>query len=72
MTPPEFVLVYDLGDPGAGHRVRRHRRYWGRLHTDLHALDELHVVLVFRSGGARWWAWEAVRKEWILGDEEAA
>jgi hypothetical protein len=70
-TPAEFVLVYDLRDPAAGQRARRHRRYWGRLYTDLHVLDERHVALVFHSGGARWLPWEERRKKWIL-DREAA
>ncbi len=72
MTSPEFVLVYDLGDPAAGQRAHRDRRYWGRLYTDIYTLDNDHIVLAFRSAGERWLAWEAVRKGWILGREGAA
>jgi hypothetical protein len=68
MSAPSFAAIYDLrGDPAARELVRRHRAYWGRSWTSHHVLDADTVVLVFRSAGPRWAAWEAVRRAWIEG-----
>lgn len=57
-----LLRVYGLRDPGARQQA----------HTDVHVLDSDHVALVFRPvPDERWRAWEAVRLEWILGDEVA-
>jgi hypothetical protein len=62
-----LALVYDLRDPGAWDEACRHARLWGRLYTDLHRLEDGHVVLVFRPApDKRWREWERVRLEWIL------
>jgi hypothetical protein len=76
MSQPEpFTIVYDLRDPDVWERARYQRACWGKLYTDIHALDPDHVALVFRSAGPRWHAWEAVRRGWIVApdhDREAA
>jgi hypothetical protein len=62
-----FEILYDLRDPAAGARAHRHRNWWGKLYTDIHILDNDHVLLVFRPDpDARWLAWEEVRRGWIL------
>jgi hypothetical protein len=71
MTPAELRLVYDFRDAQARRQAREHRALWGRRLTDYYVLDEDHVVLVFRSGGARWLPWEERRKKKILGREAA-
>jgi len=71
----EFFLIYDLRDPAAGPHAHRARQYWGRLYTDVYTLDNVHIILAFRSGGERWKPWEARRRERILGrvpDQEQA
>jgi hypothetical protein len=75
--PVILTIVYDLRDPGAWQQAHKHRGMWGKLFTDIHLLDSDHVVLVFRSGGERWSAWERVRLRWILephhdGEQAAA
>jgi hypothetical protein len=65
-----LLRVYDLRDPGAWQQAHRHRRLWGRLYTDVYALDTDHIALVFRTGGERWRTWERVRLEWILSSDE--
>jgi hypothetical protein len=69
MTSSELlplVRVYDLRDPDAWQAAHRHRHYWGKLYTDIHALGTAHVAPVFRSAGPRWLAWEEVRRAWII------
>jgi hypothetical protein len=62
-----FAIVYDLRDPDATALAHRHRSYWGKLDTEIHPLDNDHVVLVFRpSPDPRWRPWEKVRRAWIL------
>jgi hypothetical protein len=73
MSRPEaLAIVYDLRDPDVWDRARYHRDCWGRIWTDVHTLGTDHVVLVFRSAGPRWHAWEAVRMGWILEERAAA
>ena len=68
-----LLRVYDLSDPVAWEAAHRHRGNWGKLYTDIHYLDTDHVVLVFRPApDERWRAWESVRLEWILEDQERA
>jgi hypothetical protein len=70
LPPTEpFTIVYDLRDPDAWKRARRHRAFWGRLYTDIAPLDNDHVALTFRpSPDTRWRAWEEVRRGWIYRD----
>jgi hypothetical protein len=67
-----LIRVYDLPDPAASDAARRHRAMWGKSCTDVFALDDDHVVLVFSSKGPRWERWERLRLEWILSEAEAA
>ena len=67
----ELLVVYDLRDPDAWEAARRHRDAWGKLYTDIHALDLDHIALVFRPApGERWRGWESVRLGWIFRDLE--
>jgi hypothetical protein len=76
MTATETVVltvVYDLRDPGAWEQANRARSTWGKLYTDVHHLEDDHVVLVFRpADDERWGAWEKVRLGWILDHHRGA
>ncbi len=64
---PSFIVTYDLRDPDAWQRAHKHRRLWGKLHSDYYVLDADHVALTFYPApDPRWRAWEEVRKRWIL------
>ena len=48
-----YVLVlFDLRLPGTAHHLDRERAAW-QAQSDIEALDENHVVLIVRPGGAR-------------------
>lgn len=47
-----LLVVYDLADPEAWDRAGQERRAWGVEFADVHALDNDHVAIVFRPGGA--------------------
>jgi hypothetical protein len=65
-----FAIVYDLCDPDQWQAAHRHRNYWGKLYTDIHALDYDHIALVFRPAPDEGWrAWELVRLSWILEED---
>jgi hypothetical protein len=51
-TNEAIVVLYDLTDPGAWERAGRERRTWGRERTAIHGLDNDHVVIEFKPGGA--------------------
>jgi hypothetical protein len=74
LPPTEpFSILYDLRDPDALDQSRKHRRFWGLLYTDIHYLDNDHVLLTFRPApNRRWQPWEEERKGWIFRDLEAA
>jgi hypothetical protein len=66
-APAVLAIVYDLRDPAARQASHRHRGFWGKLYTDIYALDADHVALVFRPApDERWRRWESVRLRWIL------
>jgi hypothetical protein len=68
-----LVRVYNLRDPAARQAARRHRSFWGKLYTEIHALDSDHVALVFRPApDERWRAWERLRLRWILEERGTA
>ncbi len=68
-----LVRVYDLRDPAARKAAHRHRGFWVKVYTDIHALDADHVALVFRPApDERWRAWERVRLRWILEERGSA
>jgi hypothetical protein len=71
MNAPELIMVYDLSDPDACEAAHRHRALWGKLYTDIHALDYDHIALVFRCAGERWRPWELVRLSFLVEDLEA-
>ena len=50
---PATLVVYDLRDSEAWTRAGRERAAWGRERATIHALDDDHVVIKFRAGGAR-------------------
>ena len=75
MTTTEILpllRIYDLRDPDSWQQTHRHRGWWGKRFTSVYDLDENHIILVFRSGGERWSAWERVRLNWSLEDGAAA
>lgn len=47
-----LIVVYDLADPEVRSRAGRERRAWGAEFADVHPLDNEHVAIVFRPGGA--------------------
>ncbi len=59
MTAPDILegllVVYDLSDLDGGEAAHRHRATWGRLYTDIVALDYDHVLLVFRPAPNQRW-----------------
>jgi hypothetical protein len=62
-----FTIIYDLRGADAQRKAHSDRNLWGKLYTDIHALDNDHVALVFRSAGCEEWkAFEVTRKRWIL------
>lgn len=46
------VKAYDLRDPEAWERAGRERAAWGREMSEIHRLDNDHVIIVFKPGGA--------------------
>jgi hypothetical protein len=46
------MKVYDLRDPEAWERAGRERAAWGRIWTEIHTLDNDHVIIEFKPGGA--------------------
>jgi hypothetical protein len=46
------VKVYDLCDPEAWGRAGRERAAWGRERSEIHRLDNDHVIIEFKPGGA--------------------
>ena len=63
----ELLVVYDLRDVVAWQAAHHHRAAWGRLYTDIVALDYDHILLMFRPApDCRWRPWESVRLGWIL------
>jgi hypothetical protein len=62
-----LLRIYDLRNPDAWRAAHRHRGFWGKLYTDVHALGADHVALVFGSGRERWRPWGGVRPRSILG-----
>ena len=53
--PVAALVIYDLRDPKAFERARRERQAWvhlGRGRTEIHTLDNDHIVIEFRAGGA--------------------
>lgn len=46
------LVVYDLRDVRQWEQAGRDRRAWGREMTQIHALDDDHVVIEFMAGGA--------------------
>jgi hypothetical protein len=51
-SPPGAVVIYDMRGPEARARVGRERAAWGRERATIHTLDNDHVVIEFRAGGA--------------------
>lgn len=47
-----ILKVYDLRDPHAWMRAGQERSAWGRYRTEIHRLDNDHVVIEYKPGGA--------------------
>jgi hypothetical protein len=69
MVSEGFAIVYDRTCAHAWRQAHTHRALWGMRFCQHYALDEDHLVIVFRPGGARWASWEARRKQRILGPD---
>jgi hypothetical protein len=67
-TPGEPLLLLYNVCAGGLHYAKVHRYLWGRTLTDIHIVDEDHLLLVFRSKGERWRRWEEMRMRRILGE----
>ncbi len=49
----EAILVfYDLRDPVQWTAAGEERRAWGRERTEIHVLDNDHIVIEYMAGGA--------------------
>lgn len=46
------LVIYDLRDPVAWERAGRDRHVWGRELSEIYDLDNDHVVIEFKAGGA--------------------
>lgn len=51
-VPQGMIVVYDLRDPDQWAGARRDREAWGRERSEIYALDNDHVAVEFRPGGA--------------------
>lgn len=51
-VPEAMIVVYDLRDPAQWTGARRDREAWGRERSEIHPLDNDHVAIEFRAGGA--------------------
>ena len=51
-VPEGMIVVYDLRDPAQWTGARRNREAWGRETSEIHTLDNHHVAIEFRPGGA--------------------
>jgi hypothetical protein len=66
-----LIVIYDVRDAAARQSAHRHRSFWGKLYTDIVALDYDHILLAFRPApDLRWRPWERVRLQWIREDLE--
>jgi hypothetical protein len=50
---PDKVEVFDLRDAEAWERAGSARVAWGRHRSEIHTLDNDHVVIIFRGGEER-------------------
>jgi hypothetical protein len=65
-----LIVLYDLRYPDAWQAAHRHRAAWGKLYTDIYALSDDRVLLVFRPAPDEGWRpWELVRLSWILHED---
>lgn len=46
------LVVYDLRDPAQWTGARRDREAWGRERAEIHALDNDHIIIEYKPGGA--------------------
>ena len=47
-----IIVVYDLGESGSWEQAREDRATWGKELTEIHRLDNNHVAIEFKPGGA--------------------
>jgi len=52
MKTASLLVIYDLRDPEARERARRDRQAWGRKLSEIHRVDDDHVAIEYKSGGA--------------------
>lgn len=51
-APEGLVVVYDLRDPAQWTGARRDREAWGRERSEIFPLDNDHIIIQFKPGGA--------------------
>lgn len=52
MESTSTLVIYDLRVPEAWERAGRDRKAWGQEYAVIHTIDNDHVVIEFRPGGA--------------------
>ena len=52
MIEPSVLVIYDLRDAAQWTAAAEERRGWGRERTTIYTLDNDHVIIAFRAGGA--------------------
>lgn len=48
-----ILILYDLRDAAAWQQAGRDREAWGREYSAIYSLDNNHVIIEFRPGGAQ-------------------
>ncbi len=51
-TDKAIAVLYDLRDPAQWAAAGETRRAWGRERTEIHVLDNDHIVIEYMAGGA--------------------
>lgn len=52
MQPESIWVLYDLRDPVAWKNAGHDRRAWGRDLSEIYDLDNDHIIIEFKAGGA--------------------
>ena len=52
MLEPSLWVIYDLRDAAQWTAAGEECRAWGRERTEIHSLDNDHVVVEYKPGGA--------------------
>jgi hypothetical protein len=47
-----IMVIYEFADPASWEQAREDRAAWGKELTEIHTLDNNHVAIEFKLGGA--------------------